>query len=228
MKTKLIEWLNERVKESKSKENIKYRLVSETQKEAFTEVLAKIAELDYLESWPEGKGRFEDLTESESEIVDKKLKEFEQKLSTLATPDLDEEQKKRLTEIFMKFGTRLGELTVSMESLTEAAQRGCEETPTRLTWQETPEGITAEYNGVVIAVIAYSYHSERFHFLYPYPIYDLADRRSWKTLEQAQTAMQENFDVLTGNINQSFNKLKRKKAMKKQCLINSKTGGFGN
>jgi hypothetical protein len=86
------------------------------------------------------------------------------------------------------------------ETLTEAAQRGCEKTPTLLTWQETPEGITATYNGVKIAVIAYSYHCERFHFLYPYPIYDLAEDRefprwSWKTLEQAQTAMQENFDV---------------------------------
>lgn len=70
----------------------------------------------------------------------------------------------------------------------------------KLTWQETPEGITATYNGVKIAVIAYSYHIEGFHFLYPYPIYDIAEdrefpRRLWKTLEQAQTAMQENFDV---------------------------------
>lgn len=113
MKTKLIEWLNERVKECE--ENVKYHLVSETQKEVFTEVLAKIAELEYLESWPQGKGRFEDLTESESEIVDKKLNEFEQKLRTLATPDLDEEQKKRLTEIFMKFGTRGGETGISID-----------------------------------------------------------------------------------------------------------------
>jgi len=198
MKTKLIEWLNERVKECE--ENVKYHLVSETQKEVFTEVLAKIAELEYLESWPEGKGRFEDLTESEFENVLQKLNEFEQKLRTLATPDLDEEQKKRLTEIFMKFGTRGGETGISTQTLTEAAQKGCEKTPPLLTWQETPEGITAEYNGVKIAVIAYSYHSERFHFLYPYPIYDIEEDRefprwSWKTLEQAQTAIQENFDV---------------------------------
>jgi hypothetical protein len=124
MKTKLIEWLNERVKECE--ENVKRhyfiaaRVINKTRIEVFTEVLAKIAEL--------------------------------------------------------------------------------EKQPPRLTWQETPEGITAEYNGVKIAVIAYSYHSERFHFLYPYPIYDLAEdrefpRRLWKTLEQGQTAIQENFDV---------------------------------
>jgi len=105
---KLIEWLNERVKECE--ENIKRhyfiapRVINKTRIEVFTEVLAEIAELEYLESWPQGKGRFEDLTESESENVLQKLKEFEQKLSTLATPDLDEEQKKRLTEIFINTG----------------------------------------------------------------------------------------------------------------------------
>ena len=146
MKTKLIEWLNERVKECE--ENIKRhyfiapRVIDKTRIEAFNEVLAKISELDYLESWPQGKGRFEDLTESESEIVLQKLKA----ISTLATTDLDEEQKKHLTEIFMKFGN--GETGISTETLTEAAQKGCEETPTLLTWQETPEGITATYNGV--------------------------------------------------------------------------------
>jgi protein subunit release factor A len=219
MKTKLIEWLNERVKECE--ENAEFRdihnlrisaRVVEGQKEAFNNVLLKIAELDYLESWPQGKGRFEDLTESESENVLQKLKEFEQKLSTLATPDLDEEQKKRLTEIFLKFGN--GETGISTEILTEAAQKGCEETPTLLTWQETPEGITATYNGVKIAVIAYSYHCERFHFLYPYPIYDLAEdrvfpRRLWETLEQAQTAMQENFDVFYNKYKPLFEEEKK-------------------
>jgi len=205
MKTKLIEWLNERVKECE--ENAEFRdihnlriaaQVSKCQKETLNEVLLKIAELDYLESWPQGKGRFEDLTESESENVLQKLKEFEQKLSTLATPDLDEEQKKRITEIFLKFGN--GETGISAESLTEAAQKGCEETPTLLTWQETPEGITAEYNGVKITVMAYFYNIKEYRHVYPYPIYDIDEdrefcRRSWKTLEQAQIAMQENFDV---------------------------------
>lgn len=69
------------------------------------------------------------MTESEFENVLQKLKEFEQKLSTLATPDLDEEQKKRLTEIFMKFGN--GETGISTQTLTEAAQKGCEKTPTK-------------------------------------------------------------------------------------------------
>lgn len=196
MKTKLIEWLNERVKECGGKIQAfpSVKIAINGQSEAYRNTLAKISELDYLESWPQGKGRFEDLTEAESEIVLQKLKA----ISSLATTDLDEEQKKRLTEIFMKFGN--GETGISTEILTEAAQKGVSETPTLLTWSETDEGITATYNGVVIAVIAYSYHSERFHFLYPYPIYDVAEDRefprwSWKTLEQAQTAMQENFDV---------------------------------
>ena len=191
MKTKLIEWLNERVKECGGKIQAfpSVKIAINGQSEAYRNTLAKISELDYLESWPQGKGRFEDLTEAESEIVLQKLKA----ISSLATTDLDEEQKKRLTEIFMKFGN--GETGISTEILTEAAQKGVSETPTLLTWSETDEGITATYNGVKIAVIAYFYRTKAFHHVYPYPIYDVTDRRSWKTLEQAQTAMQENFDV---------------------------------